>query len=173
MTAHPRWRTEPVEEDPAVTPLASPFSTVAARQPAADTVAGAASSRPVLRFPCGLPGFPHASRFRLEPVPRGDGLLLLRSLDDPDLRFVVATATEGRLPIAERDVSQVCDALGWPREATVLLFVVTLGREGEKGAFVNLRAPIFLDTERAIAVQVVLPDASYPFRAPLAAATDR
>jgi flagellar assembly factor FliW len=33
---------------------------------------------------------------------------------------------------------------------------------------VNLRAPIFLDTERALAVQVVLSDPAYPFRHPLA-----
>lgn len=132
----------------------------------------AASSTPgvSVRFPYGLPGFPDAIAFELEALEGCEGrFLLLRSLEDPELRLVVMPAPSGQPIVAERHVREACAALGWSRESVALLFVVTLAA-GVTGldAFVNLRAPIFLDTERALAVQVVLSDPAYPFRHPLA-----
>lgn len=136
--------------------------------------AQAAGAEPVsyrgpIRFPYGLPGFPEATGFELEALAGCEGrFLLLRSLDDPELRLVVMPAPANEPIIAERHVRETCSGLGWSPESVTMLFVVTLAA-GASGleAFVNLRAPIFFDRKQALAVQVVLPDPSYPFRFPL------
>ena len=44
-------------------------------------------------FPQGLPGFPAATRFALRPLANGpQSLLLLQSVDDPDLRTMATAA---------------------------------------------------------------------------------
>lgn len=136
---------------------------------AAWTATGFDGGDTVVRFPYGLPGFPEASAFRLEALPGCDGrFLLLQALDQPDLRLVVMPARAVQSIVKERHVREVCDALGWPVATTMLLFVVTLSQgPAGRAAFVNLRAPIFVDTERALAIQAVLPDRRYPFRQPL------
>lgn len=142
------------------------------QSPPGDTAqisADGSPTAPVLHFPYGLPGFPEATAFRLEALEGCEGrFVLLHATDDPELRFVVMPAPEGQPVVAERHVREACAALGWAREAVALLFVVTLAAAPDGlDAFVNLRAPIFVDTERAVAVQVVLPDPAYPFRQPL------
>lgn len=136
---------------------------------AAPQATGDRPAATVLRFPYGLPGFPEATAFRLEALEGCDGrFALLHATDDPELRLVVMLAPDGHPVVAERHVREACTALGWAREAVALLFVVTLAAAPDGlDAFVNLRAPIFVDTERALAVQVVLSDPGYPFRQPL------
>lgn len=124
------------------------------------------SERPI-RFPQGLPGFPHLTRFRLAPLAGTAASLLLAALDDPGIRFVVLPHGAGLL--AEDDVAAACEAaLGCtPADSTVLLVVSLQDVAGERRAFVNLRAPILLDTVRRVAVQHVLPNPFYPVRYPL------
>lgn len=124
-----------------------------------------------VRFPQGLPGFPGATRFLLEPVLPDIGLLRLASADIPELRFLVLAHAEGRLPLDPGDLEVACAELGIePSDAAVLL-VVTARVEpgsGRRDLSVNLRAPIFLDTAQRAAVQHVLPCPAYPVRHPLA-----
>jgi flagellar assembly factor FliW len=136
---------------------------------AATAVAAQGSCRSRVRFPNGLPGFPDKTGFELEALAGCEGrFLLLRSLDDPELRLVVMPAPADQPIIAERHMRETCCGLGWSPENVLLLFVVTLAKSvSGLEAFVNLRAPIFFDRERALAIQVVLPDRSYPFRHPL------
>ncbi len=141
-----------------------PAHPVADRHPAemaADAVA----------LPRGLPGFPQARGFRLEELPRCQGRFLLLRLiaEEPASLIVMPTAPE-TAPLAAADVAAVCGALDIAPADLCLLLVVTLAREeGEEGvrAYVNLRAPIFLDTRRRLAAQMVLADSSYPLRHPL------
>ncbi len=114
-----------------------------------------------------MPGFPGARRFALVELTPGGALSALRSLDDPELRFLVVPPvlffpdyapeiddeTAHRLQLATAD-----DAL--------LLLVVTPGRTPEE-ATVNLLAPIVVNHRARLAAQVVLADASLPLRAPL------
>ena len=140
----------------------------------ADT-AGAGEA-PTLLFPQGLPGFPAATRFALRPLANGpQGLLLLQSVDDPDLRFLVLPYMGDELPLRRCDLEAACAALGIAAEhAAVLLVVTRQPAEATPGApprlFANLRAPVVLDTLRRTAVQHVLPSPGYAFRFPLPAA---
>jgi flagellar assembly factor FliW len=142
---------------------------------APDDAAGGNGASPIL-FPQGLPGFPAASRFALRRLEHGpEGLLLLQSTDDPGLRFLVLPYLGGQLPLRRCDLDSACTALGIPAEHAAVLLVVTKqavpGTEG--GApqlFVNLRAPVVLDTHRRTAAQHVLANPDYAFRFPLPAA---
>jgi flagellar assembly factor FliW len=125
-----------------------------------------------VRFPQGLPGFPATTRFRLEPLVAEAGLLRLTSIDDPELRFLLVAHVDGRLPLARADLDAACAALGLDAAETAVLLVVTaqsLPGSPRRRFFVNLRAPIFLDTTQHAAVQHVLPCPSYPVRHPLVA----
>ncbi|MFL5336461.1 MAG: flagellar assembly protein FliW [Geminicoccaceae bacterium] len=140
-----------------------------------DDAAGGSGASTIL-FPQGLPGFPAATRFALRQLKHGpEGLLLLQSTDDPGLRFLVLPYLGGQLPLRRCDLDSACTALGIPAEhAAVLLVVTRQAVQGNEGAppqlFVNLRAPVVLDTHRRTAVQHVLPSPGYAFRFPLPAA---
>jgi flagellar assembly factor FliW len=120
-----------------------------------------------VRFPQGLPGFPHLRRFRLEPLPGAGPFLVLAASDDPELRFVVLAGAAGLL--AAVDVAMAAEAaLGAAADEVRVLLVVSLqGPPGERRAFVNLRAPILLDETRGLAAQHVLANPCYPVRHPL------
>ena len=127
-------------------------------------------------FPQGLPGFPAATRFALRPLANGpQSLLLLQSVDDPDLRFLVLPYMGDELPLRRCDLEAACAALGIAAEHAAVLLVVTrqpveAGHGAPLRLFVNLRAPVVLDTLRRTAVQHVLPSPGYAFRFPLPAA---
>lgn len=132
----------------------------------------AGASAHEVRFPQGLPGFPGATRFRLEPLLPPSGLLRLVSVDVPELRFLVVAHTEGRLPLNRGDLETACVELGIAPDHAAILVVVTAQvnpNSGRHHLFVNLRAPIFIDTLQRAAVQHVLPCPTYPVRHPLAA----
>jgi flagellar assembly factor FliW len=139
----------------------------------ADTDREAPSVGPVINFPQGLPGFPTATRFALLPLGDGpSGLLVLQSADDPDLRFLVLPYRGQRLPLRRADVETACAALEVPAEHAAVLLVVTRGtcpgrHDGPGQLYVNLRAPVVLDTRRRLAVQHVLASPGYAVRHPL------
>ncbi len=136
-----------------------------ADRPAGDP--GAAADTVFL--PRGLPGFPRARRFRLEALPHcGGRFLLLELVEDEALSLIVMPADLQAMPLARDDIAEICAGLEILPEDLCLLLVVTLAEEqGEVQAYVNLRAPIFLDTRRRLAAQMVLSDADYPLRHPL------
>lgn len=124
-----------------------------------------------LTFPLGLPGFPAVERFALAPVPGGAGPFhLLHGLGDEPIDLVVTPLESVGEAIDRRDVDSVRRWLQIDADALLVLLVVTLPAKGSgRSPVVNLRAPIFVDVERRIAVQTVLPNARYPFRHALAA----
>jgi flagellar assembly factor FliW len=127
-----------------------------------------------IAFPQGLPGFPGATRFALMPLgPAAGGMLVMQCADEPDLRFLVLPYQDDRLPLRRADLDRACALAGMPSQHAAVLLVVTRrpavtgGEDGE--LFVNLRAPVLVDTERRTAVQCVLPSPDYAVRHPLAA----
>jgi flagellar assembly factor FliW len=129
--------------------------------------APATDAVPVLQFRDGLPGFPDAHRFRLEPLDPTGTLFALRSVEQEGLRFLLLAPgtffpgyaveldddTVGRLGLTTAD-----DAL--------VLLVVTPG-EGVASATANLLAPVVVNQRTAVAAQVVLGDADLSVAAPL------
>jgi flagellar assembly factor FliW len=125
-----------------------------------------------LAFPLGLPGFPAVDRFVLAPVPGNRGPFhVLHGLGDEPVDLVVTPLETVAERIEPEHVETVREALQIEPRSLLVLLVVTLPRRGsDRSPTVNLRAPIFVDVDRRIAVQTVLPDGRYPFRQALFAA---
>ncbi|GII24522.1 flagellar assembly protein FliW [Planosporangium mesophilum] len=126
-----------------------------------------AAEPPVLEFVTPLPGFPDEHRFVLVAVDDAGMLYSLRSVDRPELRFLVAPPAPF-FPDYSVDVDDASLAkLGWPdpEELLVLLVINAGDRPGDASA--NLMAPIVVDQRSLRAVQVILGRTGLPVRAPL------
>lgn len=151
-------------------PSDSPTSPSAASGPSVGFPAapGGEPSRRIVT-PCGLPGFPGARSFRLDPVPGLESsFMVLRATDTESLGFVVLAAGDGASVYGPTDLAEIRAALGAGAGDLQLLLLVTMASEPSGfRAFVNLRAPLAIDTGRRIAAQIVLSNPSYPLRHPL------
>src|SRR5690606_15728377 len=97
------------------------------------------------------------SRFALAPIPkpRLSRFMVLQSIEQPTLSFIVLPVAEGDL-LAAADREEACGTLGCAPEEAAFLLIVTVRKEGERSAMsVHLRAPIAVDTRRKIARQCV------------------
>ncbi len=123
----------------------------------------------VLSITGGILGFEGCSRFALAPIPkpRLSRFMVLQSIDQPTLSFIVLPVAEGDL-LAAADREEAAALLGCAPEDAAFLLMVTVRKEGDRSAMtVNLRAPIVLDTHRRIARQCVLSNNAYSVRHPL------
>lgn len=125
-----------------------------------------------LHFPLGLPGFEQVDRFLLAEIPGCSGpLRLLRGLAGEPVELIVTPADNLPTAPAAADLEAARESLEIPAADLLVLCVVTLPPRGSgRSAQVNLRAPIFVDVVRRVAVQMVLSNRRYPFRAALQAA---
>jgi flagellar assembly factor FliW len=123
---------------------------------------------PVLEMVEPMVGFPEQQRFALQRLDDTGVLCNLRSLDDPDLRFVVVPPGvffEGYAPEIDDDLATLLGAE--TAEDLLTLVVLTLG-ETPADATANLMAPVVINHRTRRAGQVVLNDPDLPVRAPLA-----
>ena len=103
----------------------------------------------------------------MPPIPAED---LDEVVDDAELRLFVLRYTPHLLPLHPSDVEAACARLGVRPEHAAILLVVTCRQEtGADGTtrpslYVNLRAPVVLDTCRRVGAQPVLTDTAYPVR---------
>ncbi len=136
-----------------------------------ETRTGLSGEQTAIRFPEGLPGFEAEDRWEL--VQREDvrPFLWLRSCRSPALAILVV---DPRLLVdgyAEKIPAHVADRVGAASaDGLLLLAVVTLQEGG--GATVNLRAPIVVNPERMVGVQVILDRRDLPLRHPLGVEDD-
>lgn len=143
--------------------------------PPDDAIASRPQERPVIRFMRGLPGFPGATRFTLHAVERWPaGFLVMRSVDDPGLRFLVLRCAADALPLQPAELNDACARHGLQAGQVEVLLVATLQpneADGhDLGFHVNRRAPVLVDLAQSVGVQHVLDDPTYAVRAPLARA---
>lgn len=122
---------------------------------------------PVIELVHPMPGFPDISRFALVQVDDDGVLCALRSLEDPDLRFLVvppATFFPDYAPVV--DDATVADlAIGTDEDVLVLVVLNAGGSIADTTA--NLLAPILVNTVTHRACQVILDDQSLSVCAPL------
>lgn len=117
--------------------------------------------------PNGIPGFADKRRFGLGRLPgtQGEQFLLLQSLEDAQLSFIVLPASLEDGPLAREDIADGIATLGIaPENVAVLLIVAAREEAGERLISVNLRAPVFVDTSTRQAFQYVLANNRYPVR---------
>jgi flagellar assembly factor FliW len=126
---------------------------------------------PVLEMVQPLAGFPDRRRFALARLDETGLVCDLRSLDDPDLSFVVVPPGPFFADYSPVIDASVTDELGLEDENDLLArVVVTLGDTPEQ-ATANLLAPVLVNHRTQRAGQYVLSDADLPMRAPLSGAS--
>jgi flagellar assembly factor FliW len=123
-----------------------------------------------LLLPAGLPGFPELRTCRLGRLAGAGAFALLEAEAPAGPRFVVMPVGEPGAVLGAAAVAEAAAALGTAEADLLFLLIVTLaGTPGGREAFVNLRAPLVVDTARRTARQLVLADPRLPLRQPLEA----
>jgi flagellar assembly factor FliW len=122
---------------------------------------------PVLEMVEPLLGFPQHRRFALTRMDDAGVVCALRSLDEPDLRFVVvppgAFFEDYRPEIDDATVH----SLGVDSSDDILTLVMVNPGESATSATANLLAPVLVNHRTRRAAQVVLHDDKLSLRAPL------
>lgn len=129
---------------------------------------GSASESVEISFPAGLPGFPDAYRFRIEPGAAPDTRFrVMASLDDPEVRFVVVPP---RVIDPDYDLElddQTARRLGIDDLDDAAVFCIVTLRERPEDATVNLLGPIVVNRRTREAAQVALSGSRHSVRSPL------
>ncbi len=122
----------------------------------------------ILDFAGGLPGFADLRRFALVRW-GGDNspLCLLKSIDRPDIEFVVAPPA-AFFPDYEPELDDgTAERLGLTQAEDALMLVILTVEKPPESATANLMGPIVVNKNTLDAAQVVLADSGYELRAPL------
>ncbi|MEV0896863.1 flagellar assembly protein FliW [Actinoplanes sp. NPDC049802] len=118
---------------------------------------------PTITMAVPMPGFPAHREFCLVRL-NDDGLLYaFTSIEDPELRFLVAPPEPFFPDYAPEIENGVFAALNTKDPDRLLLLTVITASENETTA--NLLAPIVVDRDSMRAMQVVLSGSGYPVRA--------
>jgi flagellar assembly factor FliW len=125
---------------------------------------------PVLEMVRPMVGFPGSRRFALARLDETGVICDLRSMDDPDLSFVVVPPGVFFDDYAPELDDTVVAELEIESERDVLTLVVLTLAGTVEGATANLGAPVLVNHRTRRAAQVLLDDPALPLRAPLAPA---
>lgn len=123
---------------------------------------------PVIELVEPMPGFPGRTHFALVRLDEDGVLCSLKSVDDPDLRFLVVPPTVFFPDYAPELDEATVAALKIERAEDVLVLTVVNPGDQAANATANLLAPVVVNTVSRQATQVVLAE-DLPVRAPLVA----
>jgi flagellar assembly factor FliW len=123
---------------------------------------------PVIEMAEPMLGFPDHARFALVRLDDEGVLCSLKSVEDPELRFLVVPPHVFFPDYAPEIDDATVAALGIERAEDVLVLVVVNPGEQASSATANLLAPVVVNTVSRQATQVVLSE-DLPVRAPLVA----
>ena len=139
------------------------MSTRTASRPIEATMIDPSLGLPTITMAVPMPGFPAHREFVLVRL-NDDGLLYaFTSIQDPELRFLVAPPEPFFPDYAPEIENEVFSALNTKDpDRLLLLTVITAGVEETTA---NLLAPIVVDRDSMRAMQVVLSGTGYPVRA--------
>jgi len=134
-----------------------------ASRPIEATMTDPSLGLPTITMAVPMPGFPAHRDFVLVRL-NDDGLLYaFTSIDNPELRFLVAPPEPFFPDYAPEIENEVFAALNTQDpDRLLLLTVITAGKEDTTA---NLLAPIVVDRDTMRAMQVVLSGSGYPVRA--------
>ena len=125
---------------------------------------------PVIEFVHPMRGFADRQRFALVQLDDDGALCALRSLEDPDLRFLVAPPAPFFPDYAPEVDDEVAADLGISTAEDVLLLVVLNAGGSLEDTTANLLAPVLVNVSTLQAGQVVLDDPALSVAVPLVAA---
>jgi flagellar assembly factor FliW len=123
---------------------------------------------PEITFVAGLPAFPDARRFAIVRWgDEGSPFCMLRSLEDPELAFVVTHPLLFFPDYSPEIDDETAARIGLDRgEDAIVLVILTLGTS-PTDASANLLGPIVINRQTNDAVQAVLYDTRYDVCTPL------
>ncbi|MCX6396460.1 MAG: flagellar assembly protein FliW [Propionibacteriales bacterium] len=124
---------------------------------------------PVIDLVHPMPGFPDQSRFALVQLSDDGMLCQLRSLDDPELRFLVMPPAPFFPDYAPEVSDDVVDDLQIGSAEDVIVLLVLNAGASLDSTTANLMAPVLINTVTRRASQVILDDPSLSIAAPLVA----
>lgn len=122
---------------------------------------------PVLEFVTPMPGFPAERRFVLVSLDDAGTLYALRSVDRPELRFLVAPPVPFFPDYSIEVDDATADDLGVVDASELLVLLVINAGDSPGDASANLMAPIVVARHSLRAVQLILAGTGLPVRAPL------
>lgn len=123
---------------------------------------------PVIELVEAMPGFPDLTRFALVRLDEEGLLCSLKSVEDPELRFLVVPPNVFFPDYAPELDNTTVEALQIEKAEDVLVLVVVNPGDQASAATANLLAPVVVNTVNRQGTQVVL-TADLPVRAPLVA----
>ncbi len=124
---------------------------------------------PVIEMVRPMPGFPEQRRFALVRLDESGDLCSLKSLDDPDLRFLVVPPARFFPDYAPEVEDDVIADLEIHSPEDVLLLVVLNAGTSLSSTTANLAAPVLVNPATRRAGQIVLDEPGLPIAAPLIA----
>ena len=120
-----------------------------------------------LTFPKCVPGFAGYQEFGLARIPGSEEshLMLLQSLEPQDLAFIVMFYDPASGLYEARDLDEARLHLGIDEADGAVMLIASLQQTGDQvSMFVNMRAPLFIDTANRLAWQFILPNDHYEVR---------
>jgi flagellar assembly factor FliW len=124
-------------------------------------------------FPYGMVGFANARNFGivgLEDLVPGGGFHLLQCLDQTNLSFIVLPRGLENEFVAASDALDACNQMGFDKDSSLLLFILTLRRDPETATTsmsLNVRAPVLVNGAQRLGRQHVFTNPNYEVRLPL------
>lgn len=129
-------------------------------------VSEAAVGVPALEFLAPVAGFPALRSFVLAEIDPASMVCAMRSLEDPEVRFLVMPPGPFFPDYAPEISDDWAETLGLATAEDALVLVIVNAGASVAEATVNLLAPIVINTVTLRAAQVVLAE-DLPLRAPL------
>ena len=121
-------------------------------------------------FPRGIIGYPDLSYCLLPRVQDYYGYLLLQSMEDDDLCFIVRPLILEEA-LTEQQLIEPCDTAAMMERyhmeydrGIVFLMTCTYTKNGEKMVSFNLKAPLIVDTSRRLGYQHIFENRDYSIR---------
>ena len=139
------------------------MTTRTASRPIGASVTDTELNMPIIDMAVPMPGFPAHRQFVLVRLNDNGLLYAFTSVDDPNLRFLVAPPEPFFPDYAPEIENEVFAALNTKDPDRLLLMVVITA--GVEDTTANLLAPIVVDRDSMRAQQVVLSGSGYPVRA--------
>lgn len=122
----------------------------------------------ILTFEQGLLGFPDTQKFVLLPLEADLPLVVLQSIDEQALGFILAYPFAFKKDYAFDIAEEEKKELLIEEERDVIAYTIVTMKETFQESTLNLLAPILINTKEKLGKQIVLQDnANYPLRYPM------
>lgn len=122
-------------------------------------------------FPHGLLGLHNCHYFAVAEhnMEHLKSFKLLQSTEHDEIALLVLPLSSENKLIALHEVQEVCAAMGYDIEALVIMLIAStrFDNEGKKEITINVRAPIFIDSQKFYGTQFVLRNDAYTVQTPL------